>query len=435
VTPTLARVSRRLRALLRSDVTLGTVLLATFATLLVAFALKSYCLTEWKPGGQPKTCYNDIQTLWFQRDMDRHEAPYSGEVEKTYRDGHLAKVQLGAGQIEYPVVTGVFAWVTSLAADDHASFLAVTAIALTPFAFLTSLALFRISRRRAMLFAASPQLAAYAYLNWDLLPVAATALGLWAWYRQRVALAAVAFSLGACAKIFPGFLLLPLVLHLLLARRVRDAVTAVAAAVATALAVNLPFMLTNVEGWSAPYLMQSVRLNDLTTNSIWYWIIDPTDFGTVNRASAAAVIVGWALIVGYGARLWRATGAYPWVQVGAAMVTSYIVLGRVDSPQYGIWLLPFLAVVAVPPRWIVTFAVTDIWLWLQWSWLWSSPDWMMVSAMAFRGLALVGLTVVFLRSPLAVRHWPGDPRSDRTPGRPVTSSHTSTAPVTTGAAN
>ena len=27
-----------------------------------------------------------------------------------------------------------------------------------------------------MLFAVSPQLAAYAYLNWDLLPVAATAL-------------------------------------------------------------------------------------------------------------------------------------------------------------------------------------------------------------------------------------------------------------------
>ena len=62
----------------------------------------------------------------------------------------------------------------------------------------------------------------------------------------------------------------------------------------------------------------------------------------------------------------------------------------------------------------------------------SSPDWVMVSAMAFRGLALVGLTVVFLRSPLAVRQWPGERRSDRTP---VTSSQTSTAPVTTGAAN
>ena len=137
-------------------------------------------------------------------------------------------------------------------------------------------------------------------------------------------------------------------------------------------------------------------------------------------------------IVGYGFRRWRVAGEYPWVQVGAAMVTSYIVLGRVDSPQYGIWLLPFLAVIAVPPRWIAIFVVTDLWLWLQWSWLWSSPDWVMVSAMAFRGLALVGLTVVFLRIPLAVRQWPGSRLSARSP---VTSSQTSTAPVATGAAN
>jgi hypothetical protein len=433
VTPTLSGVrSSRFRSLVRSDVTVGFVLLTTFATLLVAFALKAYCLTDWKPGGQPKTCYNDIQTLWFQRDMAAHEPPYSGEVEKTYRDGHLFKVQLGAGQIEYPVVSGVFAWAASLPAGDHASYFVITAVALTPFAMLTSLALWVISRRRAMLFAASPQLAAYAFLNWDLLPVCATALGLWAWQKQRVALAAVAFSLGACAKIFPGFLLLPLVLHLLLAKRVRTAAVAVAAAVGAALAVNLPFMISNFDGWYAPYAMQSVRLNDLTTNSIWYWLFDPTDFGTVNRASAVAVILGWSAIVGYGWKLSRASGSYPWVQVGAAMITAYIVLGRVDSPQYGIWLLPFLAVIAVPPRWIAIFAVTDIWLWLQWSWLWSSPDWMLVSAMAARGLALIGLTVVFLRSPLAVRQWPDADRSYR---RPVTSSQSSTAPVATGAAN
>jgi len=432
--PTLGLVTsaQRLRSLARADVTLGVVLLITMATLVVAAALKSYCLTDWTPGHQPKTCYNDIQTLWFQRDMAAHEAPYSSLPKETHRDGELVKVELGAGQIEYPVLSGVFAWAASLPAESHSSYLVYTAIALTPFALLTSLALYRLVGRRALIFAASPQLAAYAFLNWDLLPVAATAVGLWAWRREKQALAAVAFSLGACAKIWPGFLLLPLVVHLLTTRRVRSAVTVVGAAVAAALAVNLPFMINNFDGWFAPYLMQSVRLNDLTTNSVWYWLFDPTDFGTVNRASALAVIVGWAVIVGYGFRRRRAAGEYPWVQVGAAMVTSYIVLGRVDSPQYGIWLLPFLAVVRVPPRWVAIFAVTDIWLWLQWSWLWSAPDWMLWTAMAARGLALVGLTVVLLRSPLAVAQWPGSRLSARSP---VTSSQTSTAAVATGAAN
>ena len=94
--------------------------------------------------------------------------------------------------------------------------------------------------------------------------------------------------------------------------------------------------------------------------------------------------------------------------------------------------LPFLAVVAVPPRWLAIFAVTDIWLWLQWSWLWSAPDWMLWTAMAARGLALVGLTVVLLRSPIAIAQWPGSRLSARSP---ATSTQPSTAAVATGAAN
>lgn len=400
----------------RADVSVVIVLLATLATLLVAASLKSYCLESWEPGHQPKTCYNDIQTLWYSRSMDEHVLPYQGDVHTEHRDGELVKVELGAGEIEYPVLTGVFAWATALFADGAAGYLALTALALIPFALLTALALQRLSGGRALLFALSPQLAAYAFLNWDLLPVAATALALWAWRRDRQVLAAVLLSLGACAKLWPGFLLLPLVIYLLVAGRRRAAALVVGSSVATAVAVNLGFMIANFQGWVAPYLMQSVRLNDLTTNSVWYWLLDPTSFAAANRWSALAVLAGWTVIIVVGWRRRSATDGYPWIQVSAAMVSSYIVLGRVDSPQYGLWLVPFLVVLAVPPRWIIIFAVTDIWLWLQWSWLWSTPDWVMVSAMVFRGLALVGLTVVFLRSPVAMIQ-------------------TSTAPVTSGAAN
>ncbi len=51
-------------------------LLLTGLILVVAAGLKSYCLTDWQPGDQPKVCYNDIQTLWHLRDMDQHVAPY-----------------------------------------------------------------------------------------------------------------------------------------------------------------------------------------------------------------------------------------------------------------------------------------------------------------------------------------------------------------------
>lgn len=181
------------------------VLLLTGLTLVVAAGLKSYCLTGWQPGHQPKVCYNDIQTLWYQRDMAAHVAPYQGSVEHLIDSAGHEVIRLGAGQIEYPVLTGVFAWLSALPANSANGFWIITALALTPFAFLSVLPLYRIAGPRALLFALSPQLAAYAYLNWDLLPVAATAGALWAWHRQRYVLVGVLASLGACAKIYPAF--------------------------------------------------------------------------------------------------------------------------------------------------------------------------------------------------------------------------------------
>ena len=104
-----------------------------------------------------------------------------------------------------------------------AGFLAVSVAALTPFALLTAWALQRLAGRRALLFAATPPLLAYAYLNWDLLPVTATALALLAWRRDRPAVVAALLALGACAKVWPGFLLLPLLAALLVDRRRVDA--------------------------------------------------------------------------------------------------------------------------------------------------------------------------------------------------------------------
>lgn len=376
---------------------LAVVLLATCATLLAAMALKSYCLTDWAPGHQPKSCYNDIQTLWYQRDMAAHVAPYQGSVHTVTKPDRTV-VELGAGQIEYPALTGVFAWLTALPVSGAAGFLIVSALALSPFALFTAAALYRIASRRALIFALSPQLAVYAFLNWDLLPVAATAGALWAWRRDRPALVGVLLGLGACAKIWPGFIVLPLLIQLALSRRPRAAVQLLVGAVLTTLAVNVPFLVVNARGWAGPYLAQSVRSNDKTTNSIWYWLFDANQTSLANLVSGVTILIGWAVVVAVGFSIWRRRGEYPALQVAAAMVSSYIVLGRVDSPQYGLWLLPFLVVLAVPNRWLVLFVVSDLWLWLQWSWLWSTPGWMGNAAMAARGLVVLGLTVVFLRS-------------------------------------
>lgn len=167
------------------------------------------------------------------------------------RAGHEV-IRLGAGQIEYPVVTGVFAWASALPVNTANGFWIVTALALTPFALLSVIPLYRLAGSRAWLYALSPQLAAYAYLNWDVLPVAATAAALWTWRKQQLILTGVLLSIGACAKIYPGFLLLPFLIALLLNHRARDAAKLIGAAVVTAGVLNLPFMLVNYNAGTGP---------------------------------------------------------------------------------------------------------------------------------------------------------------------------------------
>jgi glycosyl transferase family 87 len=374
------------------------VLLATGVTLSAALALKAGCLTSWGTGPPPSSCYNDLQTVWSTRDLGAHAFPYQGAVTPVYRSGHLWSVELGAGEIEYPLLTGLFAWLTSLPVTGPQGFLLVSAVALTPFALISALALYDLAGRRVLLFALSPLLAAFAFLNWDLLPVTAVATALWAWRRDRVVLAGVLLGAGTCAKIWPALLLVPLSIELVAARRWRALTRFDAAATGTVLALNLPFVISDARGWLGPFLQQAVRVNDRTTNSVWFFLIDRHDYPAVALWSAVAVGLAWVAVLLAGAVRWHRSGHWPAVPVAAAMVGTSILLGRVDSPQYGLWLLPFLVVLRVRPLWTALYVVADLWLWLQWSWLSGTPTAKGQAAM-FCWIALAALVIALLRSP------------------------------------
>ena len=61
----------------------------------------------------------------------------------------------------------------------------------------------------------------HAFTNWDLLAVALTTLGMWAWARRRPVLAGVLLGLGVAAKLYPLLLLGALFLLCLRAGRLR----------------------------------------------------------------------------------------------------------------------------------------------------------------------------------------------------------------------
>jgi hypothetical protein len=333
-------------------------------------------------------CYSDIQHLWLGRGVNEHLFPF------LHGDITPAGVLVG-GTVEYPVLTGVLMWAAALFAHTDRAWLTDSALLLAPFGLAVGWMLARLAGWRALLWAAGSPLLLYAFHNWDL-PAVACAVGAVAVLQlpgppagraalvRRASWAAVLLGLGFAVKLYPGAFLLPLALYVLTGGpagsvgrepgRGLDLVGAlrvVAAGVGTAVVVNLPFAVLGFPGWRASFVFQRLRPVDLTTNSIWYWAFQPwSEPGNlafqqvVGWVSPALVLASFALAAGLGwrggRRSYRRTGTYPWVEVSAAMLTGFLLLHKVHSPQYALWLVPFFVLLRVRWGWVAGYLAADL---------------------------------------------------------------------------
>ncbi|MEU3272241.1 glycosyltransferase 87 family protein [Saccharomonospora sp. NPDC006951] len=314
-------------------------------------------------------CYSDIQFLWLGRDIDKHVFPYV--------DGALVDGNLVGGSVEYPVLTGMLIWAGAAFADNDAGFLLLSALLLAPFGLLTAWLLGRLAGWRALLWALGPPLVLYAFHNWDLPAVAASVAAFFVIYRARwplavrTGVAAALLGIGFALKLYPALFVLPLVLYAFTSeggRNFRAAARVVLVAATTAIAVNLPFAVAGFDGWWASFLFQGERSADLTTNSVWYWGVrllfgeDDAGFQSfVDVVSPALVIVAVALACWLGWRRYRAEGGeYPLLPVSAAALCAFLLLHKVHSPQYTLWLLPMFVLLRVRWGWIVGYLLADL---------------------------------------------------------------------------
>lgn len=91
-------------------------------------------------------CLGDTLSLWGIRDLGSHVFPYVGE---------LTDRGLPPGTLEYPTLTGLWAWLSALPVDSLRGFLVVTAITFVPVVVLVTVFLARVAGRRAWVFAAT----------------------------------------------------------------------------------------------------------------------------------------------------------------------------------------------------------------------------------------------------------------------------------------
>ncbi|HSY14414.1 MAG TPA: glycosyltransferase 87 family protein [Jatrophihabitantaceae bacterium] len=330
---------------------LRVILLLAGLTLILAYVQKSPCANgDWTGNKQyTHVCYSDVIPLWSAERLDVGNVPYRDNA------------------VEYPVLVGGFMWLTSgLTEAAHQVLGSVSSVEL--FGALTCLLLagcalavvagtVGAAGRRpydAAIFALSPLLVFHAFSNWDLLAMAFASSALWAWARQRPVAAGVLIGLGTAAKLYPIFLLVPIVILAIRTGRYRQACWCTVSAVVAWLAVNVPISWAYFDGWKEFYTFSDSRSAEAST--IWYmghYLAtvglgggSPTDWTPPGWAVAFLLLVALAIVVmlGIGAPTRPRIGQLAFLAVLAFLLTT-----KVWSPQYSLWLVPLVALAR--PRW------------------------------------------------------------------------------------
>jgi uncharacterized membrane protein len=343
--------------------TAGRIVLALAClTLALHWVQKSPCRdAHWTDLQQyTKFCYTDVIALYgAEGGLSQGGVPYLDYA------------------LEYPVLTGALMAATGLPVhavgdgrpgfNQFMWFYDLNALALLAGAVATVVMLLALRRRRpwdVAMFAVAPALLLSATVNWDLLAITLAVGGMLAWARRRPVLAGVLLGLGTAAKLWPGFLFLPLIFLAIRAGKHRPVWMSVGVGVGTWLVANAPVMIANFDNWLRFMRLNTERAVDWGT--LWYvgryfdglWRTgQPGDRGPFQWLSAHVdPYLNWtsyalfaAACAGIAYLTLRATHRPRFAALAFLVVAAFLLTSKVWSQQFVLWLLPL--VVLARPRW------------------------------------------------------------------------------------
>ncbi len=352
------------------------VLALTAVCLALGMWQKTNCYQDtWQDGNARYThmCYSDLPYLYTGRGFAELTWPYDDDPQTRARYEVM----------EYPVGIAYWAygaaWVThwlngspdieprySQPVGDLAGtppvlremriFVVVNAIGFAVLTLLAAWFLTGVNPRRpwdAAAFALSPALLLTGLVNWDLVAVVFVAGALWAWTRDRPLLAGVLIGLGTAVKLYPLFLLGGILVICLRRGRIRDFGLATLGAAGAWVLANVPAYLSGPAEWKVFWTFNSDRGADL--GSVWLVVQQAMEqAGKPFAFEPHTINVGsWlffgAWCIGVLALGLAAPSTPRLAQLGFLVVAGFLLVNKVYSPQYVLWLLP-LAVMA-RPRW------------------------------------------------------------------------------------
>jgi hypothetical protein len=287
--------------------------------------------------------------------------------------GDVAKVYVNRGvrpdappylerMVEYPVVTGAAIYAASFAGDSPTTFLLAIAALNGALALAVTVMLGRAAPSRAWRWALAPPLALYGAHNWDLLAIAPLVAALLAFERRRDGTAGALLAVGASAKLFPGVVVPPLI-ALRLARGDRDGAKRLfAGAAITGVLLNLPVMLADFDGWMSPLRFHGERRP--TWASLMHWVfrlpvVRDVVGGDLVRAGLVVSVAGLVVAVVY-LTLQAARRRPSAIGLAAAATALFLLVAKVHSPGYDLWLVPFFVLLPLARWHYVAFCASDL---------------------------------------------------------------------------
>jgi uncharacterized membrane protein len=246
--------------------------------------------------------------------------------------------------IEYPVIIGLIMHVASR--FNLKTFFISQYLLLALCALVTTFVLYRLAEMRGndkkyllLCWAIAPSMLWYSYYNWDVVAVMFTAVALYWYEKKKDTYGTIFLALGFATKFYPIFFLIPVLMQ----RPLKDWFVQGSIFVGTFLLLNGYFIINSFDVWY--YIFDFHRVRGPNIDSVWNLVrrIFPALSFRINVLTLILfVLLYFYIIVKYR----KEENALTWLLV----LLAFLIANKVFSPQYVLWMLPFIVLLGIDLR-------------------------------------------------------------------------------------
>lgn len=178
----------------------------------------------------------------------------------------------------------------------------------------------------------APSLIFYSLYNYDLITILFTILSYFLFTRKKFAFSAIMLAVGVIFKFFPIYLLPIFILNAPKTEKIKYFLLFSL----TILFVNLPFMIGDFEAWKYPYIWQITQnISYSMHQQTYWWILYPYFSSYLGYISIGLFAFLYFLFI-------KKLKTKSMVAQLVTVLILFLLTDRIYSPQYHLYLLPFL---------------------------------------------------------------------------------------------